>query len=211
MLNYVETASISTILPVESVPCRQSQEHPATTSVCPYAIGPIDPTQLHTLHAHLACGAEIALLVPTQITSTILNDPQCKEGYEAGYLNGELEDPSTIAQLVNQIYAIVSIELRDNWCVSTYAWTVGYVLGALASLAESERTLACVGLAHLCFLLSSLSSRLSPEKTKEVLLMNLWGPHCDAVKAYRERLRSYRLQGKGFEEAQQLALVGNAQ
>jgi hypothetical protein len=85
------------------------------------------------------------------------------------------------------------------------------VLGALASLAETERTLALVGLAHLCFLLSYLSSHLSSDTTSVVVLMQMARAHGDAIKAYRERIRSYRLQGKSFEQAQRLALVGNVQ
>jgi hypothetical protein len=85
---------------------------------------------------------------------------------------------------------------------------VGWVIGNLAWLAETERTLALVGLAHLCFLLPFL-----------MLDAPFWPPcslrradflHRQALRAYRAQVRTYREQGRSFVEAQGLALAASA-
>ena len=87
------------------------------------------------------------------------------------------------------------------------AWMVGWVLGNLAWLAQTERTLALVGLAHLCFLLPFLT-----------LDAPFWPPcslrradflHREALCAYRKQVRAYREQGRSFVEAQRLALTAS--
>jgi hypothetical protein len=75
----------------------------------------------------------------------------------------------------------------------------------LARLAETDHTLAYVGIGHLCFLLPLLMQdrpvtwpRYEPYRA-DIL-------HTRAIKAYRARVRFYCEQGKSCDEAQQLAL-----
>ncbi len=85
-------------------------------------------------------------------------------------------------------------------------WQVGWLLRDLTHLTETDRTLAYVGLAHLCFLLPLLTQgrpldwpRYEPYHAHIL--------HDRVVKAYRARVRIYREQGLSFSEAQRLALV----
>lgn len=215
MLNYAETASIGTILSVESVPCSQPQDTPA--SPFSYVIGPINPAQIITMHAHLSTGDECSLLLPVHLPRHILDDPAFRDGYEYNYLSEEesgKEDEewmTSVTRLVNHIYSsltdarlyrdLITGELLPDFL----PWQVGWLLRDLTRLAETDRTLAFVGLAHLCFLLPLLTQprpvnwpRFEPYRA-DIL-------HDRAVKAYRARVRFYREQGKRYDEAQRLAL-----
>jgi hypothetical protein len=219
MLTYAETASSSTIVPVEAVPSSQQQERPIDPSTSlpfsgSYAIGPLDPAQFSTLHARLATGAECCLLIPLHLPLWFLHDPQFKEGYEAGYLDPETEEGWSVPQIVNWTYHFIQRELDfdeawEDFGLHLPAWIVGCLLGDLAGLAETERTLALVGVAHLAFLLPFLT--LDSPFWPPVNLYRADFPHRMALRAYRARVRSYREQGKCFEEAQRLALVANEQ
>src|SRR6266567_7445457 len=148
MLDQLDQIQVSTPAPSLSVLSPTSS----------YAIGPIDPMQVTSLQAHLSSGEEYSLLVPVQLPASILTDPMFQEGYEWGYLDGELEAEWSVPHLVNWTYNTLSQELWDERAWEALglhlpAWIVGWVLGDLARLAGTERTLALVGLAHLCFLL----------------------------------------------------------
>jgi hypothetical protein len=172
-----------------------------------YAIGPIDPTHLRALHVCLSNHQQICLLVPADLPPSVLNHPQFREGYEWGYLECDTAREWSVPQMVNAIYLALHRELQGEQRLSRYAWAVGFLLGDLASLAERERTLALVGIAHLCFLLACIpldACSLYPDDC----LMHMSAPHADALRAYRAEVRSYREQGKSFQEAQCLALVG---
>jgi hypothetical protein len=75
----------------------------------------------------------------------------------------------------------------------------------MASIAEQDKTLALTGLAHVSFL---LPSRMQEHPSDWLYTDHL---HAQAMKAYRARLRVHREQGKSYNEAQRLALVGNVQ
>lgn len=216
MLNYAEPASVSTIVSVVSVPCSQHQKHITDcTSAFPstYAIGPLDPAQFTTLRAHLETGEECSLLVPLHLPLALFIDPMFKDGYECGYLEGDVTEEWSVPRLVNWTYNSFNEEFYselawDEFGLHLPAWTVGWILGSLAQLAETERTLALVGLAHLCFLLPLLT-----------LDSTFWPPcnlrradflHRQALRAYRTQVRTYREQGKPFAEAQRLALAASA-
>jgi hypothetical protein len=218
MLNYAETASSSTILPVQFIPCIQPQERVVTLS---YAIGPIDSAQVITTHAHLSTGDECSLLVPVHLPRPILDDPAFRDGYEYNYLTEEEGDEgeewtASVARLVNHIYSsLTDTRLYRNFDTDEVTsdflpWQVGWLLRDLTRLAETGRTLAYVGIGHLCFLLPLLT------QNRPVNLPCYEPHHADilhtrAVKAYRGRVRVYREQGKSFAEAQRLALIGSAQ
>jgi len=89
-------------------------------------------------------------------------------------------------------------------------WTLGFLLGELASVAETDRTLALTGLAHYCFLLPffPLDDAQSWLPTASYSGRAL---HNHALRTYRARVRTWREQGMSFSEAQRLALVASAQ
>ena len=161
-----------------------------------YAIGPIDPAQLLTLHAHLSTGEECSLLVPVSLPSSILTHSMFKEGYECSYMESGTEEEWTFPKLVNEVYHIL-VELcyedEPDFC----PWTLGFLLGELASLAERDRTLALTGLAHSCALLSffPLDDAL-PWPLYRLLQARYL--HSSALHAYRARIRAWREQGMRF-------------
>ncbi len=134
---------------------------------------------------------------PPTSTLALFIDPQFAEGYEAGYLSPETEAEWSVPQLVNWTYHFIQRELSfeeawEDFGLHLPAWIVGCVLGDLAGLAETERTLALVGGAHPSFFLPFLTFD-SP----------FWPP----VNLYRADFE----QGKSFEEAQRLALATSGQ
>src|SRR5260370_12525475 len=219
MLNYAETASSSTNVPLVLVPSSQHQEHTADRTASPssltssYAIGPVDPAQITTLHAHLATGEECSLLVPIHLPLSLFIEQMFKESYESGYLEGEVDEEWSVPRIVNWTYNIFNDEPYDEdaWeelGLHLPAWIVGWVLGSLARLAETEQTLALVGLAHLCFLLSRLT--LDSPFWPPCVLRRADFLHRQALCAYRKQVRTYREQGRSFAEAQRLALAASA-
>ncbi len=189
--------------------------HALSSLTSSYSIGPIDPMQITPVRVHLVTGEECSLLVPVQLPPSFLTDPACKQGYEWGYLDGELEAEWSVARVVNWTYYTLDDELSDAQAWETLglhlpAWIVGWVLGDLARLAGTERTLALVGLAHLCFLLPFLSFSLDAPLWSPCGLSRARFPHREMVRAYRQRVRTYREQGKSFAQAQRLALAASA-
>lgn len=180
------------------VPHRQQQENAVgclpsrcSPAVSSYAIGPLDP----------------ARIVPVPLPLSIFTHPVFKEGYEWGYSEGDPEDEEwTVPKLLNEVYHLLD-GLRDEDEPDFCPWTLGFVLGELASVAEQDRILALTGLAHYCFLLSFIERWSYPFLS---LLRARW-PHDEALKAYRARVRVYKGQGMGFIEAQRLALVAGVQ
>ncbi len=217
MLNYAETARSSTIVPlVSQSQCQQNTTCPISLS---YAIGPIDAAQIVTKHVHLSDGEEFTQLIPTHLPLSILNDPAFRDGYEWNFASeeerGEEEDwTSIVTRLVNHIYTSLTDtsfyrdfdtgEVRPDFL----PWQVGWLLRDLTRLAETDRTFAYVGIAHLCFLLPLLTQDRPPSWPGSEPY-HAGAQHRRVVKAYRARVRVYREQGKSFAEAQRLALVGN--
>ena len=174
-------------------------------AVSSYAIGPLDPVQVTSLHVHLSTGGECSLLIPTHVPSSLLAHPVFQDGSEWGYLEGNSQDERwTFPRLLNELYANLE-ELSHTHIPDVYPWTLGVLLGELASIAEQDQTLALTGLAHCCFLLPLFTRRRPADwPHREPYLAHYL--HRDAMKIYRARIRRYREQGKSFEEAQRLAL-----
>ncbi len=214
MLNYAETTSVSTIVSVTALPQDQHQDAPASTFS--YVIGPIDPAQIITMHAHLSTGDECSLLLPVHLPHQILDDPAFRDGYEYNYLSEEEGDEEedwteSVTRLVNHIYSsLTDTCLYRNSdtgeVVSDFLpWQVGWLLRDLTRLAETDCTLAYVGIGHLCFLLPLLiQDRPVNWPSSEPYRADIL--HTYAIKAYRGRVRFYREQGKNYDEAQRLAL-----
>ncbi len=185
---------------------------PSSSLTPSYAIGPINLAQLISLPAHFSTGEECSLLVPVHLPPSLLTDPACQGGYEWGYLEGELDEEWSVPRIVNWTYNTLHDELWDKEAWETLgahvsAWIVGWLLGSLARLAETERTLALVGMAHLCFLLPFLS--LDAPSWPPRGLYRAHFPHTEVLRAYRGCVRTYREQGKSFTEAQRLALAAS--
>ncbi len=185
----------------------------STSPTSPYAIGSIDPAQFTPLQAHLSNGEECSLLVPVHLPASILTDQRFKEGYEWGYLDGELEAEWSVPHLVNWTFNTLSEELWDERAWEALglhlpAWIVGGVLGDLARLAETERTLALVGIASLFPAAVPVAVAGLPVLAP---LQRAHFPHTQALRTYRAQVRTYREQGKSFAEAQRLALAASAQ
>jgi len=218
MLNYAEIASSSTIVPVTSVPQSHCPQNIAgyVSSVFSYAIGPIDPTQLLTMHAPLSDGEECTLLMPLHLPLLILNDPAFRDGYEYNYLSEEEGDEeeewtTSVTRLVNHIYKSLTDDrfyrdLDTGKALQDFLpWQVGWLLRDLTRLAETERTLAYVGIAHLRFVLPLLTQE-RPANWPRYEPYHSHILHDRVVKAFRARMRVYREQGKSYNEAQRLAL-----
>jgi hypothetical protein len=208
MLNYAEITTVRTIVPVTPLPQSQQLSTDYVSSVFSYIVGPIDPTQIITLYAQLSTGDAYSLLVPTQLPSSLLAHPTFKDGCEWGYLEGiPQEEQWTFLHVLNEVYARLR-EMRDDAEQDFLPWTLGFLLGELASLAVQDRTLALTGLAHYGFLLP-LFTRKRPADWPHREPYHPYYRHRYVMKAYRQRIRMYKEQGKSFEEAQRLALAGS--
>ena len=208
MLNYTETASISTIVSVASLPQSQCQEHTSgyVSSVFSYAIGPVDPTQITSLHTQLSTGQECWLFIPIQVPSSLLAHPVFREGYEWGYLESHAEEEEwSVPKLVNELYQNLADLSHYKQDPDFYPWTLGFLLGELVNIAERDKTLALTGLAHFCFLLS-LFTQGCPLDWPRYEPYHAAYLHDRIVKAYRARVRAYREQGESFDEPQRSAL-----
>ncbi len=214
MLNYAETTRSSTIVPLAVVSQSQCQQNTTRPISLSYAIGPIDAVQIVIMHVHLSDGEAFTQLIPTHLPLSILNDPAFRDGYEWNFASeeerGEEEDWTSIGtRLVNHIYTSLtdtsfyrdSGEVRPDFL----PWQVGWLLRDLTRLAETDRTFAYVGIAHLCFLLPLLTQE-RPSDWPRYEPYHARILHDRAVKAYRAHVRLYREQGKCFDEAQRLAL-----
>lgn len=184
----------------------QIEMQDAMSLVRSYTVGPLDQAQVMARQVQLSTGDACMLLVPVTIPSTLFDHPEFQQGYEWGYLEGYTEeDAVTVSKLLNSLYGSLE-DLRDR-CEDPdmLPWTIGFVLGEIANVAEWDQTLALTGLAHVCFLLSFFT-RSRPSDWPRYEPYNAWELHRCAVKAYRRRIRTYREQGKSFVEAQRLAL-----
>ncbi len=137
--------------------------------------------------------------------------------YEYNFLSEEEEDDeegewtSSVTRLVNHIYK----SLTDDRCYRDLdtgealqgflPWQVGWLLRDLTRLAETDRTLACVGIAHLRFVLSLLTQD-RPANWPRYEPYHSHILHDHAVRAFRARMHVYREQSKSYDEAQRLAL-----
>ena len=138
----------------------------------------------------------------------ILDDPAFRDGYEYNYLTEEEGDEeedwtASVTRLVNHIYSsLTDTRLYCNFdsseIVSDFLpWQVGWLLRDLTRVAETDRTLAYVGIGHLCFLLPLLTQD-RPVNWPRYEPYHACILHDRAVKAYRARVRVYREQGKSF-------------
>ncbi|HLG61847.1 MAG TPA: hypothetical protein VKY19_07935 [Ktedonosporobacter sp.] len=208
-----------TLFPLTSLPCTLSHDH--TASTCSYAVGPLAPEQITRIEVPLPDGEVCPLLVPVAVPRCILDDPACHGASASNYLSEEAsaeEEAWTmnVPRLVNHIYMCLTDTrlyrdlLTDAVGPDFLPWQVGWLVRDLTRLAETDHTLAAVGMAHPCFLLPLLTQprpatwpRSEPYHPRPL--------HDRAVKAYRARVHCCCEQGNSYEQAQRLALVGHVQ
>ena len=210
MLHYADTYRSSTIVSVPRISSYDPSLLPTPSSFVSssfsYAVGPIDPTCLTSLHTHLSTGDECCLLIPVQLPPALHTHPVFKEAYECAYLESYAgEEEWSIPKLLNTLYRELNDLQRYAKEPDVYPWTVGFMLGVLALIAEQDRTLALTGLAHYCFVLP-LMTLARPSSWPRREPYNAFLFHQRAVKKYRVRVHTYQEQGKSFDEAQSLAL-----
>lgn len=117
-----------------------------------YAPGPLAETSLVEVPMQSISGDDFRLLVPgpAHLPVSLVDAEAFREGACAGYAYG--------AEWVRMKTAVAVANLvcwSLFWNIShgeSYEWTVGLTLGGFALLAEEDRQLALVGIAHLCFL-----------------------------------------------------------
>lgn len=214
MLNNEETANGNPVTPLTSQ--HQNQLDATLSTYLSYTIGPIDAAKVVTTHIHVSDEEACTLLIPKQLPSSILNDPAFQDACKENYLSEEeipeeKEWAANVIQLVNHVYA----SLTDTRCYLDFTtgevlpdflpWQVGWLLRDLTSLAEVNQTLAYVGIAHLCFVLSLLTPEdESSTPSNEAYYARFI--HSHTVKAYRTRVRIYMKQGKSLADARYAAL-----
>ncbi|MEO8972503.1 MAG: hypothetical protein ABI406_12985 [Ktedonobacteraceae bacterium] len=185
-----------------------SQLSPSIDTFASYAISPIEPAQVTMLHAHMSTGAQCSLLIPGHLPPSILAHPLFKDGYECSYTEIDFEEEEwIIPKLLNEVYRFLS-DLFYEEAADFCPWTLGFLCGELANVAERDRTLALTAGAHARFLLALLPLERTPPWPLSLLFQARF-LHDRALKAYRARVRVYREQGRSFAEAQRLALVAN--
>lgn len=217
MLN---NASVSTIVPLASLPQSQYQEHATdpVASMFSYVIGPLDATHVVSVQALMSEGGACPLLLLLDVPPSILVTPAFQDGYTYNHLSeeemGEEEEEwkTSVTRVVNYIYTTLTDDccyrdLQTGTAMPEFLpWQVGWLLRDLTRVAETDRTLAYVGIAHLRFVLFLLThERPADWPVSEPYDAHLL--HRRAIKAYRARVRLYREQGKSYQEAQRLALT----
>jgi hypothetical protein len=176
------------------------------SSVSPaYRLGLIDPARLAQWVVDPFEAPCFTLLVPAQeqAVAALLVHPDFQEAAIDGYLLAS--DPGdTPARIVNWVWNELDGALLEE--ANARPWFAGWLLGVLARVAETDRVLALVGIAHLVFLLSFL-----PDGSPDDLYMHLSRAHFQhgqAVRAYRAEVRELKAQGADFFHASRAALAG---
>lgn len=180
-----------------------------------YTLGPIDADTLASLTVDPINAPTFQLLVPgpNDLPTSVLIDAQFRDGAIWGYYDLDWENsvqnggehPASIANWVSNTLSWDLLH-GDTHAFEAYAFSVGYVLGALSSLAQLEQTLALVGIAHLAFLLLLIPPL--PFPLLQGAVHEAQSCHDAAIGAYRARVQELRCLGIRWEEAKMLALQG---
>lgn len=162
-----------------------------------YAPGPLDETSLVEVPMQSISGDDFRLLVPgpAHLPVPLVDADAFREGACAGYAYG--------AEWVRMKTAVAVANLvcwSLFWNIShgeSYEWTVGLTLGGFALLAEEDRQLALVGIAHLCFL-----ARLVPDCTHRDVraIHEARAIHNAAINAYQASVQALREQGQRLSD-----------
>ncbi len=168
-----------------------------------YRLGLIDPRSLAPMLIDPLDVPCFKLLVPGQeVFASLLIDPGFQDGAIWGYYDPEMCE--TPAQVANWVWHELRSGLYD--APDDRAWLVGFLLGSLSCLAETNRLIALVGIAHLSFVLSLVPPLLQPRLSRT--LCKVGALHDTIVRAYRALVRDHKAQGLDFAAASHAALTG---
>lgn len=165
-----------------------------------YTLGSLGESSLTAYGMRSDRGEEFSLLVPAQLPFSLMRATAFQDGAAFGYGYGD-EMGTTPIQVVNAVHRDFCGELCQG---GTYAWIVGYLLGCLTMLAENDRRLALVGMAHLCFLVASVPDCAHVAFSQA--LSDVEMVHNALVRVFRGRVRVFREQGVDWLQAQFQAL-----
>src|SRR5258708_3179610 len=168
-----------------------------------YALGPVNESSVGRVAMRSEGGFDFVLgvLGAADLPLSLFHASAFHEGAAIGYEWSEGLD-GTPVQLANTIYRDFLAELHRG---GTYSWVVGFLLGGLSALAEEDRQLAFVGMAHLCFLVAHTPDRSSPAFFR--LLHEVGHLHNAVLRVYRGRVQALKERGTAIEEAWRAALV----
>ena len=189
-----------------------TQFNPSSRHVS-YRLGLIDPSTLAPMTVDPLDAPCFKLLVPgpADLPTSLLIDPEFRLGAIVGYYAADLEAELEALSVFSPLSVTNWIWKDFYWNIThdySRAWLVGYLLGTLTSLAEVNRALALVGIAHLSFLLA-----LVPPVAGYQLYRALNDARClhsNALGAYRFAVRAYKEAGCDLSHAQRFALTGYA-
>lgn len=180
--------------------------HTHSNNVVSYALGPLHTSQVTEQACQLPNGLEYTLLIPQGLPSIVLDNPDFLQDCEFGYSSCDDLLPSPMA-LANWIYTLLQDDFHlpnAHEAFHPYPSIAAFAVGWLSALAETDRTLALVGLAHLLFLLSYMPATDSlPILQRE--LGHAWYRQKQALQDYRARVRDLRAQGVELQAAYQQA------
>jgi len=155
----------------------------------PYAVGPLPMDQITPLYGELVNGYPFTIEVPN-VFASIRHHPGFLGGCQFGFESSD-DETYTPVSLCNFVCRVLHEEFREpDMDGDTYLWVIGFVLGWLASVAETEPVLARVGIRHLCFLLSYIPSSLLP-RYRYRALNQVDSYHTASMKAYRAQVRTF--------------------
>lgn len=174
----------------------------STHPVASYSLGLLDESTLVEVTMQSEYGPDFGLLVPgfADFPMHLSEQTAFHDGAGAGYYLGE-HLGETPLQVANTIYRIFSDDFEIG---DAFTWIVGYLLGCLAVLAQQDRQLALVGMAHLCFLISCISEPSSFLLSHALGLADIL--HREVLQAYRAQVQVLKAQGFCLEEAWWAAL-----
>lgn len=173
-----------------------------------YRLGLIDPSTLASLTVDPLDAPCFKLLVPgpCDLPTSLLIDPEFQDGAIVGYDDLSNEMQSTPAGVVNWVWKQFSEGVFDRYEPLPRAWVVGFILGALSYLADVDRVLSLVGIAHLSYILALVPSLPLPRPLSALREMDCL--HDKAVRAYRLEVRTHKEHGMDFQSASRAALAG---
>lgn len=187
--------------------CNLSSRHAS------YRLGLIDPRQVAPMLVEPVDAPAFKLLVPgpEHLPTSLLIDPEFERGAIVGYGVADLEVEFSDLPVISPAHVANWVYKSFDWDVchgESRAWLVGYLLGALSSLAENDRALALVGIAHLSFILALVPSL--PEPSLYRALSDAGFCHDQSVRAYRSNVRAHKEAGCDLPMAQRFALADYA-
>lgn len=177
-----------------------------------YALGSLDPATITSFTLSSFGTPAFVLLVPgpDDLPPSLLTDRPFWDGAMVGYETCNWDDEiengpfGVPAALANWVHHSLVWEISHG---GNSAWAVGYVLGALSSLAETDMPLALVGISSLVFLLRFLLP-LPPGAARQRAILGAMSAYDRMLTVYQKRVWDLKAQGLDLLTASRLALAG---